>query len=81
MLNAYKIIILKTAPPFRKAEFTIYYDGRKVSQTEELVNAVLALGLIPKYDAQGNISETGRTYKYSYDGEELISKKLYTEVH
>ena len=65
----------KTAPPFRKAEYTVYYDGRKVSQTEELLNAVLSLGLIPKYDSSGNLSETGRTYKYSYDGEELVAKK------
>ena len=75
MLNAYKIIILKTAPPFRKAEYTVYYDGRNVSKTEELLNAVLSLGLIPKYDSSGNLSETGRTYKYSYDGEELVAKK------
>jgi len=32
---------------------------------DELAQVALLKGLIPKYDAQGNISETGRTYKWT----------------
>lgn len=32
-------------------------------------------GLIPKYDAQGNISETGRTYKWPNDPTFLAKSK------
>jgi recombination protein RecA len=72
----------KVAPPFRKAEFIIYYDGREVDKVDELAQVVLIKGLIPKYDAAGNISETGRTYKMNYVNketgeieEELVAKK------
>lgn len=65
----------KVAPPFRKAEFTIYYDGRKVDKVDELASVALLKGLIPKYDAQGNISETGRTYKWPNDPTFIAKKK------
>lgn len=65
----------KVAPPFRKAEFTIYYDGRKVDKVDELASVALLKGLIPKYDAQGNISETGRTYKWPNDPTFLAKSK------
>lgn len=54
----------KVAPPFRKAEFKIFYDGRKTDAADELAEVALLKGLIPKYDAAGNISATGRTYKW-----------------
>jgi recombination protein RecA len=54
----------KVAAPFRKAEFTLYYDGRKVDKCDELAQVALIKGLIPKYDAAGNLSPTGRNYKW-----------------
>jgi len=65
----------KVAPPFRKAEFVIYYDGRPVDKAEELAQVALLKGLIPKYDAQGNLSETGRTYKWPSEPKFEAKKK------
>jgi recombination protein RecA len=71
----------KLAPPFRKAEFELKYDGRPQKPSEELAAVVLLKGLCPKYDAANNISPTGRTYKYKIMDEhgeiieELIAKK------
>lgn len=57
----------KVAPPFRKAEFDIFYDGRPMDKINELAQVALLNSLIPKYDRLGNISETGRTYKWPND--------------
>ncbi|AEO93665.1 UvsX-like recombinase [Bacillus phage G] len=65
----------KVAPPFRKAEFPIWYDGRETDPADEIAAVSLLKGLIPKYAADGTISPTGRTYKFEADGEELIAKK------
>lgn len=65
----------KCAPPFRKAEFMVYYDGRKVDTVKELATVVLAQGLIPKYDAKGNVSPTGRRYMYDFEDEHLEAHK------
>jgi RecA/RadA recombinase len=65
----------KVAMPYRKAEFVIYYDGRPVDKVDELAAVALLKGLIPKYDSQGNLSETGRTYKFTVGDEEMIAKK------
>ncbi len=65
----------KVGMPFRKAEFVIYYDGRKADKVDELASVALLKGLIPKYDSQGNLSETGRTYKLSFEDEEMIARK------
>jgi len=65
----------KVAPPFRKGEFPIYYDGRETDKTDELAAVALLKGLIPKYDAQGNLSATGRTYRLEVDGEIFEAKK------
>lgn len=65
----------KVAPPFKKAEFTVYLDGRKVEPTDEIAEVAINMGLIPKYDAAGNISPTGRTYKFEVEDEVLIAKK------
>ena len=76
-----KIAKSKVSPPFRKAEFELKYDGKPQSKSEELAGVVLLKGLCAKYDKDGNISPTGRTYKYTLvndDGEileELIAKK------
>jgi recombination protein RecA len=65
----------KCAPPFRKAEFMVYYDGRKVDTVKELAAVVISQGLIPKYDAKGNISPTGRRYMYDFEDEHLEAHK------
>lgn len=57
-----KVVKNKVAPPFRKAEFPIYYDGRETDPADELAAVALIKGLIPKFDAAGNPSATGRTY-------------------
>lgn len=71
-----KISKNKLAPPFRKAEFIIYYDGREVDQTDELANVILTNGLIPKYNAKGELDPKGRKYVFDYEDEHLeINKK------
>jgi recombination protein RecA len=65
----------KVAPPFRKAEFVVYYDGREVDKVQELATVALLKGLIPKYDAAGNISPTGRTYKWPSEPNFIAKKK------
>lgn len=70
-----RVVKNKVAPPFRKAEFEIFYDGRKVDKSDEIASVAISRGLINKYDAAGNISPTGRTYKMTVEDEELIAKK------
>lgn len=65
----------KVAPPFRKAEFAIWYDGRKTDAATELAEVALLKGLIPKYDAAGNLSATGRNYKWASEPNFLAKKK------
>ena len=65
----------KTATPFRTCEFPVYFDGRKANIADELAEIAIENGLIPKYDANGNLSPTGRTYKMEVDGEVLLAKK------
>lgn len=65
----------KVGIPFKKAEYTVYFDGRERDQASELAAVALLKGLIPKYDAQGNISQTGRTYRLEVDGEVMEAKK------
>ena len=65
----------KTATPFRTCEFPVFFDGRKPDVVTELAEIAIENGLIPKYDAAGNLSPTGRTYKMEVDGEVLLAKK------
>ena len=65
----------KTAIPFRTCEFPVFFDGRKPDIVTELAEIAIENGLIPKYDANGNLSPTGRTYKMEVDGEVLLAKK------
>jgi hypothetical protein len=53
----------------------VYYDGRAIDKVDELAQVLLNRGLIPKYAADGTISSTGRTYKYTFEDEELVAKK------
>ena len=65
----------KTATPFRTCEFPVFFDGRKPDVVTELAEIAIENGLIPKYDASGALSPTGRTYKIELDGEILLAKK------
>ena len=65
----------KTAPPYRRAEYQVFYDGRHIDKLHELAMAVLNNGLIPKYDAKGNVSATGRRYIYDLGEEHLEAHK------
>ena len=65
----------KTATPFRTCEFPVFFDGRKPDIVTELAEIAIENGLIPKYDASGALSPTGRTYRLEIDGEVLLAKK------
>ena len=65
----------KTATPFRTCEFPVFFDGRKPDIVTELAEIAIENGLIPKFDASGNLSPTGRTYRLEIDGEVLLAKK------
>ena len=65
----------KTATPFRTCEFPVYFDGRRPNIADELAEIAIENGLIPKFDAAGNLSPTGRTYRLEIDGEVLLAKK------
>ena len=65
----------KTATPFRTCEFPVFFDGRKPDVVTELAEIAIENGLIPKFDAAGNLSPTGRTYKMQIDDEVLLAKK------
>ena len=71
-----KIVKNKMAPPFRTAEFMVYYDGRNMDPSDEIADIVVSQGLIPKYNAKGEIDPKGRTYKYSFEDEELKVSKM-----
>jgi recombination protein RecA len=70
-----KVVKNKVAPPFRKAEFQVFYDGREVDKIAELAQVAILKGLIPKYDAAGNLSPTGRNYKWPSEPNFLAKKK------
>ena len=65
----------KTATPFRTCEFPVFFDGRKPDVVTELAEIAIENGLIPKYDASGALSPTGRTYRLEIDDEILLAKK------
>ena len=65
----------KTSLPFRVAEFPVRFDGKGANIADELAEIAIENGLIPKYDANGNLSASGRTYKLEVDGELLLAKK------
>ena len=60
-----KVVKNKCAAPFRKAEFEIFYDGRKSDKVKELATVAISNDLIPRFDAKGNPSASGRTFKWA----------------
>ena len=48
---------------------------RNKEYARELTKIAIENGLIPKYDASGALSPTGRTYRLEIDGEVLLAKK------
>lgn len=70
-----KVVKNKTAPPFRTAEFKVFFDGRKVSETDQIADIALAHGLIPRYNAAGELCETGRQYKWNSEPNFLAKSK------
>ena len=69
-----KVVKNKTAPPYKTAEFKVYFDGRKVDDTEEIAAIALNKSLIPRYNANGELISTGRMYKWP-DEPEFLAKK------
>ena len=69
-----KVIKNKTAPPYRTAEFKVYFDGRKVDDADEIADIALSRSLIPRYNAKGELVENGRIYKWP-DEPLFIAKK------
>ena len=65
----------KTATPFRTCEFPVRFDGKGTNVADELAEIAIENGLIPKFDANGVLSPTGRTYRLEIDGEILLAKK------
>lgn len=53
----------------------IYYDGRQVNKVEELAGVLLMKGMIPRYNAAGELNEKGRNFRFEYEDEVLEAKK------
>ena len=70
-----RIVKNKTAPPFRVAEFSVYFDGRKQSETDQIASIAIENGLIPKYNAKGERDKNGRQYKWNTVPEFLAKSK------
>lgn len=64
----------KTGVPFRKAEFTIMYDGSPSDPYKELAELVVLKGVLPRYTADGKLNPNGRTFMFDYEDEHLIAK-------
>lgn len=70
-----RVVKNKVAPPFRKAEFVVRYDGKEIDRVEELANVALLKGLFLRTDAAGNPSETGRNYKWPNEPNFIAKKR------
>jgi len=70
-----KVVKNKTAPPYRTAEFKVYFDGRKVDDSDEIADIAIARSLIPRYNSKGELTETGRFYKWPDEPDFLAKKK------
>ena len=70
-----RVVKNKTASPFQQAEFHVYFDGRKTDEIDQIAAIALSKGLIPKYNAKGELCETGRTYKWESCPEFVATSK------
>lgn len=65
----------KTASPFKKAEFCVYFDGREESEVTQIADIAIKYGLIPRYNASGKLDPKGRTYKWESEPEFKATSK------
>lgn len=65
----------KTATPYGKAEYKVFWDGRKTDDIEELADVALNAGAFPRYDAKGELKSNGRNYKWPSEPEFLAKSK------
>ena len=54
----------KTAAPYKKAEFKVYFDGRKVDEVDELIEVALAKGLFWRRASGGELSAKGQFFTW-----------------
>lgn len=65
----------KIAPPFKTANFLIYYDGRSTDITDELADIIIQNELIPKVGADGKPNPKGMTYKFELEDEKISTRR------
>ena len=65
----------KIAPPFKTANFLIYYDGRSTDITDELADIIIQNELIPKVGADGKPNLKGMTYKFELEDEKISTRR------
>ena len=65
----------KVGPPFKTANFLIYYDGRQTDIVDELTDIIVQNELIPKVGADGNPNPKGLTYKFELDDEKISTRR------
>ena len=70
-----QVVKNKTAPPYKTAEFIVYFDGREVDICDEIANIALNQGLIPRYNSSGELVPNGRIYKWPSVPEFVVKKK------
>lgn len=64
----------KTGVPFRKAEFTLMYDGSSGNPNKELAELAILKGVLPKYSSDGTPNPKGRTFIFDHEDEHLFAK-------
>ena len=70
-----QVVKNKTAPPYRTAEFIVYFDGREADICDEIAQLALNKGLIPRYNSNGELVPNGRIYKWPSVPEFVVKKK------
>lgn len=64
----------KLSQPFRKAQFTLYYDGSKSDPIRDLAELSMLRGIIPRFKADGTPDPKGRNFKIEAEDEVLFAK-------
>lgn len=70
-----RVVKNKTASPFKTAEFKVYFDGRTVDECDEIAEIALSKALLPRYNAKGELTDTGRQYKWPNEPNFLAKSK------